>query len=179
MSNVTGSAADGGGNGWRARGHVELHDGQMEALPLLDELALFTATARFRQTALQQGRADFDWTPAAVTVSNLLVESAGLLRIEGGFTVRGDQIDGTLQVGVARGSLRWIAGLGARVFDQPERDGYLWTTTHLHGPVRHPSEDLTPRLVAAAQQEVIDKAKQGAGSVIDTASSLLDLLKAH
>ncbi len=180
---VTGSAngvhANGDGGDWHARGHIELHDGQLEALPLLDELAVFTATERFRQTALQRGRADFVWTPGGVTVSGLLVESEGLLRIEGGFTVRGDQMDGTFQVGVARGSLRWIAGLGARVFDQPERDGYMWTTTHLHGPVRHPSEDLTPRLVAAAQQEVIDKAKQGAGTVLDTASSLLDLLKGH
>ena len=58
--------------------------------------------------------------------------------------MRGDQIDGTLQVGVARSSLRWIAVVGARVFDLPERDGYVWTTTHLHGPVQHPAEDLTP-----------------------------------
>ncbi len=180
---VTGSAngpgVDGVGGDWRARGHIELQDGRLEALPLLDELAVFTATERFRQTALQRGRADFTWTPGGVAVSGLLVESEGLLRIEGGFTVRGDQMDGTFQVGVARGSLRWIAGVGARVFDQPERDGYVWTTAHLHGPVRHPSEDLTPRLVAAAQAEVIDKAKQGAGTVIDTASSLLDLLKGH
>ena len=160
-----------------ARGHVELHDGGLEALPMLDELAVFTATERFRQTPLQKGHADFDWTPARVTVNNLLVESEGLLRIEGEFTVQGDQIDGTLQVGVARGSLRWIATVGVRVFDQPERDGYLWTTVHLRGPVRHLSEDLSPRLVAAAQQEVIDKAKQGTGAVLDTASSLLDLLK--
>ena len=162
-----------------ARGHVDLHDGHLEALPMLDELAVFTATERFRQTPLQKGHADFDWTQDRVTVSNLLVESEGLLRIEGGFTVRGDQIDGTLQVGVARSSLRWIAGVGARVFNQPERDGYLWTTTRLTGPVRHPSEDLSPRMVAAAQQEVIDKAKQGTGAVLDTASSLLDLLKGH
>ena len=175
---VTGSAAR-GGDPWRARGHIELQDGRLEALPLLDELAVFTATERFRQTALQRGQADFEWTPGGVTVSGLLVESAGLLRIEGGFTVRGDQMDGTFQVGVARGSLRWIAGVGARVFDQPERDGYVWTTAHLHGPVRHPSEDLTPRLVAAAQQEVIDKARQETGAVLDTANSLLDLLKAH
>ena len=174
---VTGSAAT--PEGWRARGHVDLRDGRLEAMPVLDELAVFTASERFRQTPLQQGRADFDTTPDGVTVTNLLVESEGLLRIEGGFAVRGGQIDGTFQVGVARSSLRWIAGVGARVFDQPERDGYLWTTAHLHGPVQHPAEDLSPRLVAAAQQEIIDKAKQGTGAVLDTASSLLDLLQAH
>ncbi len=171
---VTGSAAD---HDWHARGHVELKDGGLEAMPVLDELAVFTATARFRQIPLQRGRADYEWTPAGVTVSHLYVESEGLLRIEGGFDERGGQIDGTLQVGVARGSLRWVAGVGERVFNQPERDGYLWTTVRLRGPVKHPAEDLSPRLVAAAQQEVIDKAKQGAGTVLDTASSLLDLLQ--
>ena len=174
---VTGSPPDAGGEGWHARGHVDLRDGGLEAMPVLDELAVFTATERFRQIPLQKGRTDFEWTPAGVTVSNLYVESEGLLRIEGGFAERSGQIDGTLQVGVARASLRWVAGVGARVFNQPEHDGYLWTTVRLHGPVQHPAEDLTPRLVAAAQQEVIDKAKQGAGTVLDTASSLLNLLK--
>ena len=172
---VTGSASK--ENSLHARGHVDLRDGRLEALPMLDQLATFTATARYRQAPLQKGRADFDWTPAGVTVSNLLVESEGLLCIEGGFTVRGDQIEGTLQVGIARNNLRWIAVVGAKVFNLPEHDGYVWTSTHLHGPVQHPTEDLTPRLIAAAQQEVVDKAKQGANTVLDTASSLLDLLK--
>ena len=177
---VTGSSAASGQPGnWHATGHADLQDGRLEALPMLDELAVFTATERFRQIPLQKGRADFDWTPAGVTVTNLYVESEGLLRIEGGFTERAGQIDGALQVGVARGSLRWVASLGARVFDEPERDGYLWTTVRLHGPAEHPVEDLTPRLIAAAKQEVIDKARQGAGTVLDTAGSLLDLLKAH
>lgn len=172
---VTGSGAD--AQTLRARGHIDLNDGRLAALPVLDELAVLTASGRYRQIPLQKGHADFDWTPQGVAVTNLSVESEGLLRLEGGFTVRGDQIDGTIQVGVARGSLRWIQPVSARVFDLPERDGYVWTTAHLHGPARHPAEDLTPRLIAAAQQEVIEKAKQGAGTVLDTASGLLDLLK--
>lgn len=169
----------GASGGLRARGQVDLGDGSLEALPALDELAILLASERYRRIPLQKGHADFDWTPAGVTVTNLRVESEGLLRIEGGFTVRGDQIDGTIQVGVARGSLRWIAGVGARVFNQGDRDGYAWTAVRLHGPARHPAEDLTPRLAAAAQAEVIEKAKEGAGTVLDTAGSLLDLLKAR
>ncbi len=104
------------------------------------------------------------------------MESEGLIRTEGGFTVRANQIDGTLQVGLARSAVRWLPVVGARVFNLPERDGYLWTTVHLSGPVNHPTEDLTPRLLAATQQEILDKARQGAGTVIDTAKGLLDLL---
>ncbi len=169
--------SDGEPGGGRASGHVELRDGRLTALPLLDQLALFTASERFRATELQHAQADFDWNAGNLAVSKLLVEGEGLIRTEGGFTVRANRIDGTLQVGLARGAVRWLPVVGARVFNQPERDGYLWTTVRLSGPVNHPAEDLTPRLLAAAQQEVIDKARQGTGAVIDTARGLLDLFK--
>ena len=172
---VTNSADDAGGG--RAAGHVELRDGRLTALPLLNQLALFTASERYRSAELQNARADFDWNAGNLVVSNLLVESEGLIRTEGGFTVRANQIDGTLQLGLARSAVRWLPVVGARVFSGAERDGYLWTTVHLTGPVNHPSEDLTPRLLAATQQEIIDKAKEGTTEVIDTAKGLLDLLK--
>ncbi len=174
---VTGS----GGNrdSWRARGHLDLRDGHLEALPALDQLALFTATASFRQAALQVGGGDFDWSPQRLSITHLTLESAGLLRLEGGFTVERGQIDGQFKVGVARSAMRWLAGAGTRVFNEPEHGGYVWTSIHLTGPVDNPHEDLTPRLAAAIQQEAVDKATKGAGSVIDTAGSLLDLLRPH
>ncbi len=171
---ITHSAYQPGGGS--ASGHVELHDGRLTALPVLNQLALFTASERYRSTELQNARADFEWNAGNLAVNHLLVESQGLIRTEGGFTVRANQIEGTLQVGLARSAVRWLPVVGARVFNQPEHDGYLWTTVHLSGPVNHPSEDLTPRLVDAAQQEVIDKAKKGTDAVIDTAKGLLDLL---
>jgi hypothetical protein len=172
---ITGSPAV--PDGWRVRGHIDLRDGHLEALPVLDELAVFTATARFRQATLQRASADFDWQAGVLTVSRLEVESEGLIRLEGGFTVRNEQMDGQLQLGVARSAGRLLAGVGARVFNEPERDGYLWTTVRLTGSARDPHEDLTARLVQATQEEVVEKAKQSAGTVLDTASSLLNLLQ--
>ena len=160
----------------QASGHVELRDGRLTALPMLDQLAIFTASERYRQAPLQKAQADFDWSDGNLLVKNLVVESEGLLRLEGGFTVRGDQMDGTLQVGVARSALRWLAVAGTQVFNQPERDGYVWTTVKLSGPVNHPGEDLSPRLIAAIQDAAIKKAQQGTNAVLDTAKSLLDLL---
>ena len=176
QAHVTGT----GGNrdSWRARGHVDLHEGHLEALPFLDELAVFTTTVSFRQTALQTGGADYDWTPQRLTVSNLVFESSGLLRMEGGFTVQGGQIDGRFQIGAARTAMRWLAGAGSLVFDQPEHGGYLWTSVHLTGPANNPHEDLSPRIAAAIEKQAVDKARQGTGALIDTASSLLNLLKA-
>jgi hypothetical protein len=174
-AHITGSASVPGS--WQAHGHIDLHEARLETLPVLDELAIFTATARFRQANLERASADFDWRAGNLRVTNLVLESEGLIRLEGGFTVRGGQIDGQLQVGVARSAGRLLAGVGARVFNEPERDGYLWTAVRLTGSARDPHEDLTGRLVQATQQEIVDKAKQGAGTVLDTASSLLNLLR--
>ncbi len=164
-------------DGWEAHGHVELHEARLEALPILDQLAVFTATAQFRQATLQKSSADFAWKAGVLTISHLELESEGLLRLQGGFLVRGDQIDGRIRVGVARSAGRLLAGVGALVFNEPEQDGYLWTTVQLSGSVRDPHEDLSARLVQATQQEVVRKAQQGANTVLDTATGLLNLLK--
>ena len=173
---ITGTGGD--RNSWRARGHVDLHDGHLEALPVLDELAVFTTTASFRQTPLQTGGADYDWTPQRLTVSKMVLESSGLMRVEGGFTVQGGQIDGQFHIGVARNALRWLASAGSLVFTEPEHGGYMWTSLHLTGPTNNPHEDLTPRLAGTIEKEAIDRAKKSTDAVIDTASGLLDLLKA-
>ncbi len=172
---VTGSPGD--AKGWEATGHFDLHEGRLEALPVLDELAVFASTARYRQTIVQKGGADFTWTPSSLSVRNLALESDGLLRVEGGFAVRDGQIDGTFHVGVAISSVRWLNQISAAVFDLPQHDGYVWTTMHLSGPVNNPHEDLTGRLAASAEKAVIQKARQGTDTVLDTASGLLDLLK--
>ncbi|MBV9658744.1 MAG: DUF748 domain-containing protein [Verrucomicrobia bacterium] len=166
----------------RTSGHAELRDGRLEALPFLAELAVLTATARYRQAPLQTGRADFAWSAGRLTVTNLQVGSDGLLRIEGGFTVVNGQIDGTLQVGVARNSAggglnRWLTGAAARVFDQPEHDGFAWTTMRVSGPANAPREDLSTRLLAAARDETVDKVRRTEGSVRDSARELLDFLR--
>ena len=84
-----------------------------------------------------------------------------------------------VQVGVTPSSLQWLPGSQARVFTVA-RDGYLWTPMRLAGPLEEPEEDLSPRLIAAAQGAIIDKATDTARDVIDSAKdaakSALDLL---
>ena len=172
---VTGTPAD--PHSWKANGHLDLREGQLEALPVLDQLAVFSSSARYRRAAVQRGGGDFTWTPDGLQVQNLVVESEGLLRVEGGFTVHRRQIDGTFRVGVAVSSVRWVNGIGAAVFDLPQHDGYAWTTMHVTGPVDHPREDLTGRLAAPAGQGILRKAQRGGDAILDTAGSLLDLLK--
>ncbi|MGV3533717.1 MAG: hypothetical protein ACO1QR_15215 [Chthoniobacteraceae bacterium] len=160
-------------------GTVFLTEGTLEALPVLDQIAIFTRTAQFRRIALTKTEGSFTRDDRRLTVKNFIAESAGLIRIEGDFQVEEKNIDGTFQVGVTPSSLQWLPGSQARVFTVA-RDGYLWTPMRLTGPLEEPEEDLSPRLIAAAQGAIIDKATDTARDVIDSATdaakSVLDRL---
>ncbi len=160
-------------------GRLTLENGVLEALPVLNEIAAFTKTQQFRRLKLTRASADFTQQEPRLTVRNLIAESEGLIRVEGGFFIERGGIEGNFQVGVTPASLQWLPGSQARVFTE-SRAGYLWAPMHLAGPVASPSEDLTARLVAAAGNEVIDQlggaAKDATKTLKDAAKSALDLL---
>jgi hypothetical protein len=139
----------------RVEGSLRLTNGHVEALPVLNQIALFTRTERFRRLVLTKASLDFTRDAQLLTATNVLLESEGLLRIEGQFTVVQEQINGTFAVGVTAASLQWLPGAQARVFTVA-RDGYLWTPMQVSGPVSRPGEDLTPRLVQAAAGELLE-----------------------
>lgn len=170
-SRITGSPQS--PEGLQASGFVSLTNGQLEALPILEKIANFTKTRQFRQFTMQKAEAFYTWTKSKLTVSSLIAESEGLIRMEGGFTVVAGNLDGTFQLGVAPSSLRWLPGSRARVFTQ-EHDGYAWTTLKISGPVNNLNEDLSERLIAAAGAEVIEGVK---GTIESGAKNLFELLK--
>ncbi len=173
---VSGPPQRGGVN---VSGTLRLSEGRLEALPILNEIATFTRTQRFRQIALSQASVEFTRSATEITGRNLLVESTGLIRVTGDFVVRDGQIDGHFQLGIAPAGLQWLPGSPTRVF-AASRDGYLWTPVRVSGPLEHPSEDLSPRLIAAAGGAVLDEAsgavKGVEESVRGAAKGLLDLL---
>lgn len=160
----------------RIEGNLQLQDGMIEAIPLLEQIATFTRTERFRRVAVTRAALEFTQSGPGrnglTTVKKLVVESEGLLRVEGSCKIAGGKIDGHFQFGVTAASLQWLPGSQARVFTVAH-DGYSWTPVHLTGPVDHPHEDLSKRLLAAAAGELL---KKSPNDIIDTAKSLLDLL---
>ena len=157
----------------QATGSISLTGGQLEALPILNQIAAFTSTQQFRQFALQKAEARFIWTNSLLSVSSLVAQSDGLIRLEGGFTFEKGILQGVFQLGVTPTSLRWLPGSRTRVFTQ-EREGYAWTTLQVSGPLEHLNEDLSARLAAAAGQEII---QTGQGALENGAKQLLELLK--
>ncbi len=160
-------------------GDVRILGGQFMALPVLDEIALFTRTQQFRRINLTNASATFTRDAKQLRVTNLIAESQGLIRIEGTFNVADNTIDGLFQVGVTPTSLQWLPGSQERVFTE-SRGGYLWTPMRLTGPVDSPKEDLSGRLITAAGNAVVDKAEAVARDAVkatkDAARSALDFL---
>ena len=167
---LTSTLTDGGVQ--TAEGKLMLLDGELTALPVLDQIATLTRTDGFRRMRLQKCSANIEKSKGGLAVSQLVMESEGLLRAEGGFFIKAGQIEGVLQVGVAPSALQWIPGATERVFTVA-RDGYLWTPVRISGAAEHPDEDLTVRLAAAATGKAIDEVT---GTVRDTANGLLDLV---
>jgi hypothetical protein len=165
--------------GPRLQGSLRLSNGELTALPVLDQIAAFTRTQQFRRLTLTNASGDFDQQGATLRVTKFIAESDGLIRMEGDFTVTGGILDGAFRVGVTPASLQWLPGAQAKVFTE-SRGGYLWAPMRLTGPVNKPTDDLTPRLAAAAQGAVIEGVQNAAGEAIktgkDAAKSVLDLL---
>ena len=156
-------------------GTLSMVDGQLTALPILDEIGTFTHTARFRQLDLTRASAEFTRTPERIEVRNMVVESEGLIRVEGAYKIVNGQIDGKFQVGLTPETLQWIPGSQDEIFVD-SRGGYRWTPMRLTGPVEHPVDDLTPRLVAAAGNSVIKGVEGVEGTMKKAGEGVLDLL---
>jgi hypothetical protein len=132
-----------------ARGGIELADGTLTALPVLDALAAYADTRRFRVIQLTEARSDWLWRDGVLYFSNLVLASEGLIRLEGGLVLRGEELDGTFRLGLPPGTLARIPGAETEVFLPGER-GLMWTTLRITGTLDKPREDLTDRLIAAA-----------------------------
>ena len=158
-------------------GHAELQQAVLEALPVLDKIAEFTKTDRFRSLRLNQVRGDFRYDASGLHVTNLVVESEPLILVKGSFTIANGQIDGTFDLGITPSPLQFLPGSQDKVFSAP-RDGYAWTPLRITGPYRSPREDLSARLYAAAENAVVQKvgdtATQAVGGAVNTAKKGVD-----
>lgn len=130
-------------------GDLTIRNGTMTALPMLEALAAYADTRRFRVLQLNEAHTKWRYSEGEILLSDLVMGSEGLIRIEGSLTIKGEVIDGRFQLGVVPGLLSNIPGAETDVF-LPGTHGLLWTTLHVTGTRDNPEEDLTERLIAAA-----------------------------
>jgi hypothetical protein len=130
-------------------GTVTLTGGVIEALPVLDEIAKYTRTENFRRLVLSKAEIEFNRHNGALDLPSVNLESTGLTRVTGSMRVVDGVADGTFEVGVTPGALRWVPSAEQRVFTR-EADGFRWTTVRVWGPVGDLKQDLVTRLVGGA-----------------------------
>jgi hypothetical protein len=130
-------------------GNMKITNGTLTALPMLEALAAYADTRRFR--ILQLNEAQMKWTlkDGEILLTNLVCGSEGLIRVEGNLSIKGENIDGSFQLGLVPGTLSRIPGAETHVF-KPGRFGLLWAPIRVTGTLSEPKEDLTDRLIDAA-----------------------------
>ena len=142
-------------------GQVQLRQGRLTALPILDTLAAYADTQRLRSIAFDQAESDVSWSPGEIRLRRIQIHSDGLLRIEGSLDLRRKsdsgpyELSGALRLGLSPGLLSQIPGAEEDVFSPGER-GLIWTPVSIGGTTDDPTEDLSARLFAAASQRMLN-----------------------
>ena len=156
----------------QARGKLAIQNGTLTALPMLDALAAYADTRRFRTIILSDAHTEWRWKSGEISLSNLVLASEGLVRLEGNIVIRERKIDGLFRLGLAPGTLATIPGAETDVFLPGER-GLLWTPLRITGTLDDPREDLTDRLVTAAGLRMFDQIPETGEKVIKFTQSVL------
>lgn len=143
----------------RARGKVKLQESALTALPVLDRLAAYTGVERFKRLLLDIAETSVDATAGEQVFENFVLQSNGLMRLEGRLSVKGGELDGSFLLGVTPETLRWMPGTQKHVFTLPNPNGpagMVWTTLRITGTLAAPREDLSARILEGAGRAVLD-----------------------
>lgn len=137
-------------------GEMEIRNGTLTALPMLDALAAYADTRRFRILQLNETRTTWRYSNGEILLSDLVMGSEGLIRIEGNLSIRGRNIEGRFLLGLVPGTLANIPGAETDVF-KPGPHGLLWVPLRITGTLDDPKEDLTDRLIEAAGMRMFEQ----------------------
>lgn len=157
-------------------GLVRLQNGMVTGLPVLDRMALFCDSSRFRQLVLHKASAQFRYSRGVWHISELLVESENLMKVEGWLDIGMDgSLNGRLQVGLrADGVWNALPGFSDVFSVSRQDDGSLvWANVNIGGTLDKPTEDLSARLIKAAGERLTKIGLGKVAEVVDVASRLL------
>lgn len=136
-------------------GELEVRNGTLTALPMLDALAAYADTRRFRILPLSESRTKWRYSEEGFVFTDFVIASEGLVRLEGDFSIKGRAIDGRCRLGLVPGTLAGLPGAETHVFLPGER-GLLWAPIRITGTLEDPKEDLTERLITAAGMRMFE-----------------------
>ncbi len=153
-------------------GEVEVRNGTMTALPMLDALAAYADTRRFRILQLNEAHTKWRYSKGEILLTDLVMGSEGLIRLVGNLSIKGNVIDGRFRLGLVPGTLANIPGAETVVF-RPGSHGLLWADLHVTGTLEDPEEDLTERLIDAAGMRMFESLPETGDKVLKFTKSVL------
>lgn len=160
------------------KGEVSFEKAVVTALPLLDTLAAFANTGRFRRIEWTLAQSKFSKESDVIAFRDIFLASEGLVRLEGWVEIRGEALSGKLMVGIPAGLLAHIPGAEETIFTKENNQGkmnLLWTPITLSGTLDSPKEDLSRRLLMAAGERILRKLP-GGKQVLNFSESVADRL---
>lgn len=137
------------------KGEVELKDGVLTSLPVLDRIAAYANSRRFRRLHLSEARLDYWHKGDRLDLTKIVLASEGLVRLEGSLSIEDGKLNGRFRVGVMPGTLSHIPGAETKVFVRGEK-GLLWSPLRITGTTDAPKEDLSDRMIAAAGERMFE-----------------------
>jgi hypothetical protein len=155
----------------KVEGDVQLKDAVLTAIPVLDKLATYTRVDRFKRLVLDIATAHVRGSGQTRQLDKIVIQSNGLMRLEGSVTIQSGQIDGRFMVGVTPETLSWIPGAQQHVFTSTNPTapaGMIWTPLHISGSVDSPREDLTERLIGGAGKALLNAPAEVVGKAGET-----------
>jgi hypothetical protein len=155
----------------KVEGDVQLKNAVLTAMPVLDKLATYTRVDRFKRLVLDIASAHVRGSGQTRQLDKIVIQSNGLMRLEGSVTIQGGQIDGRFMVGVTPETLSWIPGAQQHVFTSTNPTapaGMIWTPLHISGSVDSPREDLTERLIGGAGKALLNAPAEIVGKAGET-----------
>jgi len=162
------------------RGSITFTGARLRNLPLLENAASFLQDSSWSNPPIEKLSADFKYSAGNLTLTNLVIESAGLARIEGSVRIAQDgDLSGQLALGLDLNTLKFLPGARETVFPT-SRNGWYWSPVQLGGTVSNPREDLSPRLAKCFASAVLlnnsSKTLDAVpANVIDTAKDLINI----
>ena len=150
-------------DGFNTRGRIEVSNGVLTALPVLDRIAAYTNTNRFRRLKLTECQLNYnsqhrDYAPGKrvrIELSDIVLVSEDLVRVMGDLVIDNGKLNGEFRVGIMPGLLAHIPGAETKVFEYGEK-GLRWAPLRITGTIDKPNEDLSERIIAAAGERIIE-----------------------
>jgi hypothetical protein len=157
----------------RFNSSLQIANATIDLSPLLGRVRQLIKLGGLDQVRVDTISVDLDYQNQQGQFSNLLAAYQDEVRLQGSGSFGPERLEATIQIGLAPSVLVWIPGSSEQVFTE-DRDGLRWATAKISGTPEKPKEDLSKRLLSAAQNKMSNEFKNNAK---DAAKALLDLFR--